>query len=464
MWLASTTTPVFILDDRRRVLFFNKGCEQLTGWEAGDVIGQVCDFVSEPDLAQVESFTGALCPPPEVFQGQEQSLPTFLQDRSGNKTSHLIRFFPLTNEDGRVERVLGTFSRIPEPISSHPNLDRELHAELAALRADLWQHYDISSVVGRSRSFHRLMEQVRLACCHRSSLHLSGEAGTGKEHLARLVHYQSDARRKAFVPLECRRLTRDEIKLAVRGVLRDARDEQTTRLSPGTLFLKNVDYLPDSVQDLLLEEASTAFGSEPHRAEDPTHSSASVALRLMSSSEIDLESAVSQDRLNLDVFYLLTSQTIMVPSLRQRPEDVMLLAQHFLESLNRDRETQVTGFADDVTKAFRKYTWPGNQDELKVVVTQARESCERSTITLGDLPFRFRSGQDAQRVGPTQPVEIIPLEDRLAAVEREHIELALQQSGDNKSQAADSLGITRARLYRRMQILGIVDSKSEHNS
>jgi len=459
MWLSSTTTPVFVLDDRRRVLFFNVGCEQLTGWSAGDVIGQICDFVSEPDPAQVESLTGALCPPPEVFQGAEQSLPTFLQDRSGNKTSHLIRFFPLTNEVGRVERVLGTFSPIPEPSSSRPHLDRDLHSELAALRADLWQRYDISSVVGSSRSFHRLMEQVRLACRHTSSLHLLGEAGTGKEHLARLVHYQSDARRQAFVPLDCRRLTREEIKSAVRGVLRDARDEQATRLSPGTLYLKNVDHLPDSVQDLLLEEASTAFGTELHRAEDTTLSSASVTLRLMSSSETNLDSAVSQDRLNIDVFYLLTSQTIAVPSLHQRPEDVLRLAQHFLESLNRDRETQVTGFADDVAKAFRKYTWPGNQDELKMVVSQARKACERSTITLGDLPFRFRAGQDARRVGPTPPVEIIPLEDRLAAVEREHIELALGQAGDNKSQAAELLGITRPRLYRRMEQLGMSNSK-----
>ncbi|MEZ6051467.1 MAG: sigma 54-interacting transcriptional regulator [Planctomycetaceae bacterium] len=458
MWLSSTTTPVFILDDRRRVLFFNKGCEQLTGWEAGDVIGQVCDFVSEPDPTQIESLTGTLCPPPEVLQGAEISLPVFLHNRSGNQTSHLIRFFPLKNVEGRVERILGTFSRIPEPVALQPPLGRELHAELAALRADLLHRYAASSVVGCSRGFHRLMEQVRLAGCHNSSLHLFGEAGTGKEHLARLIHYQGPSRRQAFVPLDCRRLTREEIKLAVREVLRDAREGQPTRLSPGTLFLKNVEALPDSVQELLLEEAPTVLVAESHAPDSPSRSTRNISLRLMSSSETDLQAAVDQDRLSHDLYYLLTSQVITVPSLRQLPEDVMLLAQHFLESLNRDQETQVTGFADEVAKAFRKYKWPGNQDELKTVVNKARAACERSLITLADLPLGFRAGQDAQRSGPVQSVELVPLEDRLAAVEREHIELALRQAGDNKSLAAESLGMTRARLYRRMQILGMIDS------
>ncbi len=454
-WLADTTTPVFVLDERRRVLFFNAGCVQLTGWQAGDVIGQVCDFVSEPDSTQIESLTGALCPPPEVYEGHEHSVALFVQSRSGEKLSRLARFVPLMTAEGKVDRVLGTFSTIPAPGTSTGIVDREPHAEIAALRSDLWQRYHVSTVVGCSRSFHRLMQQVQLACRHASSVHFSGEGGTGKEHLARLVHYQGDARRQAFVPLDCRRLTREEIKLAVREVLRDTREQQATRLSPGTLFLKHVDELPDSVQDLLLEEQPSTVGVQTNGA---SKQNPNLALRLMSSSEGDLHAAVDRDKLHADIYCLLTSQQIAVPSLRERPDDILLIAQHCLESLNRDQEQQVTGFADNVVKAFRKYNWPGNQDELKAVVTEARQACDQSTIRLCHLPFRFRAGQEAQMVGPPPPVEIIPLEDRLADVEREHIELALRQAGDNKSQAAASLGITRARLYRRLEQLGLKDS------
>ncbi len=452
MWLTSTTTPVFVLDERRRVLFFNTGCVELTGWEAGDVIGQICDFVSEPDPTQIEALTGALCPPPEVYDGHEHSMAVFVQSRSGQNLSRLVRFLPLTSSDGRVDRVLGTLTNLPTSDNSPSVVDRDLHVQIAALRSDLWHHYDVSSLVGCSRSFHRLLEQVSLAGRHTSSVHLSGEAGTGKEHLARLIHYQGETRRHAFVPLDCRRLTREELKLAVREVLRDATEQQATRLSPGTLFLKHVDELPDSVQELLLDEHPTTCGMQ---STTPSHAKAAPTLRLMSSSDCDLHTAVHQDRLHPDVLFLLTSQHIVVPSLRDRPEDILLIAQHFLESLNRDQERQVTGFADEVAIAFRKYNWPGNQDELKSVITAARTSCDKSAIRLTHLPFRFRAGQDAQAIGPTTPVEIIPLEARLADVEREHIQLALQQAGDNKSQAAASLGITRARLYRRMQSLGI---------
>ena len=159
--------------------------------------------------------------------------------------------------------------------------------------------------------------------------------------------------------------------------------------------------------------------------------------------------------------HLLTAQQINVPSLRDCPDDVPLLAQHFLESLNRDQESQISGFSDDVWKAFRKYSWPGNQDELRAVILEAREHCNQHTIRRDDLPFRFRAGVEAQTVSPPEPTEIMPLEDKLAAVEREHIQQALRQSGDNKSQAAQLLGITRARLYRRMQLLGLVEPEGD---
>ncbi|MCA9074584.1 MAG: sigma 54-interacting transcriptional regulator [Planctomycetaceae bacterium] len=458
MWLSSTMTPVFVLDDRRRVLFFNKGCERLTGWEAGDVIGQACDFVSEPDPTQVESITGTICPPPEVFDGKQQNVAVHVPNRSGDHVPQLVRFFPLLNDEDRVERVLGTFSSIPEPSESDSGADRELHTALAALRSDLQQRYAISTAVGTSRAFHRLMEQVLLASKHTSSVHFVGEPGTRKEHLARLIHYHGDSRRQAFVPLDCQHLTREEIKLAVREALRDAREQQATRLSPGTLFLKHVELLPDSVQELLLEEASSVFGVGPSKVSAHSMGTAPPLLRLMSSSQLNLSDAVTADRFSDELMFLLTAQQISVPALRERPDDILLLAQHFLESLNRDQDKQVTGLAEDVIKAFRKYGWPGNEDEVREVVTDARESCQRSTITLSDLPFQFRAGQDAQAVGPLRPVEISPLEEHLAAIERQHIELALRQAGDNKSQAAASLGITRARLYRRMEILGISDS------
>ena len=114
-WLAESLTPLFVLDARRKVLFFNHGCEALTGWSAGDVIGQVCDYVSEPDYSQVECLTGSLCPPPDVLAGHEQSVPMFLMTRSGEKLTRMTRYIPLVEDGGAVSRILGTIAPLDEP-------------------------------------------------------------------------------------------------------------------------------------------------------------------------------------------------------------------------------------------------------------------------------------------------------------------------------------------------------------
>jgi DNA-binding NtrC family response regulator len=446
MWLAEAATPLFLLDARRKVLFFNHGCEVLTGWSAGDVIGQVCDYVSEPDYSQVEALTGSLCPPPEVFDGREQSVPAFVLTRDGDKLARLTKFIPLKNDDGSVDRVLGVISPIPDPPRPLTNApDRQLHAELAAIRADIRKRYDVTSLVGQSAIFRRILQQITLARQSRVSVHLQGEPGTGREHIARLIHYQSEDRLRAFVPVDCRRLTPDHLRKMLEHVFTEVAQSEIPHLRPGALLLRNVDELSADLQNELVE-----------RMAGPD----SPQLRLMSDSCRPLEEAVAAERMSVECFQLLTTLVVQVPPLRQRMEDLPLLAQDMLERHNRDRDSQVAGFTEPVWAAFRKYNWPGNQDELQQVIREAREACTGKLITAGDLPFRFRTGQEAQRVNPPRPDRLQSLAERLEDVEREHIRQALVLSDQNKSQAAERLGITRPKLYRRMQQLGLISEEN----
>ncbi len=462
-WLLSTTTPLFVVDQRRRVVFFNAGCEQLTGWSADEVVGQVCDFVSHPDHTQVEALTGVLCPPPEAFDGAEPTVPAMVLTRSGDRLSKLVRFFPIRSDDHQADRVLGIVSDIPQPSANVTvPLGHQRHAELSALRSEVFRRYNATTLVGCSSRFRRLMQQVELACRHSGSVHFQGEPGTGKEHLARLIHFQGASRRRAFVPLDAARLTRSELSETVNRVLREARDPDASRLSPGTLYLRHVDRLPDSIQATLVEECGRPlplefWKLEPEGRTGDHTEDASPPLRLLSSSNDGLDAALRADKLSDEFFHLLTAQQIHVPPLRDRPDDIPLLAQHFLESLNRDQEMQMADFAEDVWDAFQKYSWPGNLDELQAVIAEARQRCDQHVIRLPCLPFEFRAGTQAQSLGPSRPVDIVPLEDKLAEVEREHIQQALDASNHNKSQAAQLLGITRARLYRRMENLGLAD-------
>ena len=223
-------------------------------------------------------------------------------------------------------------------------------------------------------------------------------------------------------------------------------------LRPRTLFLSDVDHLPRDLQERLLSEYRSKTASVPRPMPLP---------RLMSSSTEPLPDAVGDERLLSDFFFLLTTLTIEVPSLRERGDDLIPLAQAFLESQNRGSDRQIGGFADAVWPQLREYAWPGNLDELALVVQEARERCTAPVIGVADLPLRFRAGLEAQSLAlPQRALDeppIPPLEEHLAAIERDLIRRALLKAKRNKTLAAKLLGIPRPVLYRRMEALEMSD-------
>jgi DNA-binding NtrC family response regulator len=376
------------------------------------------------------------------------NVPANFVHRDGETLSRLLRFVPLKDAAGNVDSILGVVTLLERPSrAAHASSAQQLHAELAALRISLRQRFGIRNFVGRDRSMIRVFEQIRLARQSDVSVFLHGEQGTGKEHVARLIHYEGETRARSFVPLDCRRLPATQLKETLQRLLH--RDPEAASaipaFQPGTLYLAEVDQLPRDLQG----EIAESFAAAPPDGRP--------ALRLMSSSSVDLQQAVDEDRLLADLYYRLTSLTIELPPLRGRADDLQPLAQHFLERLNLGSDRQVSGVDEQIWEQFREYNWPGNLDELAAVVEEARAACSGSLVRANDLPFRFRTGLDAQSVGPVLAPKPVPLEPLLAKVETEQIELALQQSRHNKSKAAELLGITRARLYRRMEQLGISD-------
>ncbi len=452
-WLNTDATPVFLLSAARKVVFFNSGCERLTGWFSDEVVGQACDYNSNADPATVESLANSLCPPPEVFDGQPARVPAYFAHRDGSTVARLLRFFPLKDDAGRVESVLGLVTPIEQPAKlATESPARQLHAELAALRLSLRQKFGVNTIVCQSATMLRVLQQITLARSTTGAVHLQGERGTGKEHIARLIHYESERRGHSFVPLECAKLPALQLKQTLQRLLKSDRDDTppSGSLQPGTLYLADVDHLPRDLQAIVV-----ATFRPPGNTQNPV-------LRLMSSSTSDLRQAVDDDRLMHELFYLLTPLQIELPPLRHRADDLLPLAQSFLEQSNRGSEKQLAGFDDDVTARFQEYNWPGNVDELIAVVEESWAACDTSTIRISDLPFRFNMGFDAQAVGPVIRPKPRPLEPFLLEVEKQQIQAALQACRNNKTKAAKLLGITRPKLYRRMQVLGIEDLESDH--
>jgi DNA-binding NtrC family response regulator len=451
-WVARSSVPVFIIEAGNSLAYFNEGCEKLTGWTAGEVLGKVCHFASTAITSSVEAVTNNLCPPPEVWAGQEVQLPVYFTPKHGASTPRLIHFFPLRaskdKDRDKVVAVMGVVVLVrtpgpPAPVS--PVL--QLHAELAALRSTLRTRFGEETLVTRSPAMVKVLNQVELAITSPVHVSLIGEPGTGKEHLARLIHYAGPKKDGWFVPLDCAKLDSSElervlgrlIEVQISGVAPGVRPQ------PATVYLASIERLPRDLQEKLVAALKV------------THKGERSGLRILSSGPRSFTDAVAGGTLRDDLESLLGTLTIHLPPLRDRQADLQLLAQHFLGEQNRQHEKQLSGFAPDIWPSFQRHAWPGNLDELQRVIQEAHAVAADKQLKLSDLPFRFRTALEAQDSPPPLTPSHVPLDEMLLRVETNAIQLALERGKFNKSKAAEILGINRARLYRRMEQLGIED-------
>jgi len=441
VWLKDTDLALFVLNAQRRLVFFNHGSERLTGWSAPDLLGQKCDYVSEADPQSTAALLAALAAAPEVWSGTLDQVPVNIPRRSDPPLPRIVYYFPLASADQEVQAILGIIAPVPEtPVPTPARGPQRLHAELAVLRQAVRRRYGDGSLIGRSPSILRAFEQVRLAQSSLAPVLFVGEPGSGKQHLARVLHYQSGAGKKAFVPLDCRMSSVD----LEQTLSRIREDQQADALRAGAIFFHHINAAPADLQRDLVE-----WIEDQRQEANP--------VRVLAGSDRPLGPLVDNDQFSRELYFALTSLVIELPPLRERMEDLEPLTQHFLEELNRESATQLSGLADDVWRQFRRYNWPGNVGELRQVIAESREACPGPLIKSEHLPFRFRTGVTAQSMEPPQRPKTVPLDQLLEQVEREAIERALVECNGNKARAAELLGITRPRLYRRMELLGIVD-------
>lgn len=428
-------------------MLFNAGCERLTGWTADEVLGATCEYDTSSAAGTVARLCGSLCPPPEAFAGNTAHVPAAITTRNGSSLSRMLHFHPILEEDESLAFIFGTIREIDsKPTAHRVPVSQQLHAELSALRSAVRSRYGSDTLLGQSAVMQRVLAQFVVARDADAPVLLVGENGTGKEHLARAIHNDGPRRLNAFVPIECADLAPRDLRRTLRELfdtLADTDASASPALRPGTLYLKDADALQPDAQELILAEIPQA------------------ELRLLAGSANKTTAKENADTFSTEFRLHISTLRIDLPALRNRTDDFPLLAQAFLERLNRGSERQVVGFADAVWEQLREYRWPGNLDELDAVIHEARAAAEGDMIEVSDLPFRFRTGLDAQTVGPPIEPNDEPLDDYLARLEAERIQEVLQQTKQNKAKAAKLLGLTRPKLYRRMESLGISEIDDE---
>jgi DNA-binding NtrC family response regulator len=278
---------------------------------------------------------------------------------------------------------------------------------------------------------------MEIARGSKAAVHLVGEPGVGKEHVARLIHHDPGNHSQRFVPIRCATATHFELHRTLNRL-----GELDESQLPGTVYLDRIDLFPGDLQPQLLSLMSRG------------------TIRWISSSLGGLED-LPEERLRPELRSKLTLLCISIPPLRERSADLLLLAQQLLEETNTPAGRQLEGFTPAVERILLQYRWPGNVDELAQVLYRAAQRCTPPLIDSPDLPYEFLAGQGGQAMRPAGGV--IGLEVQLARFESELIAEALSRARGNKSLAAEQLGIPRARLYRRMTALGLSDSTEEES-
>ncbi|MDX3808880.1 sigma-54-dependent transcriptional regulator [Bosea thiooxidans] len=321
------------------------------------------------------------------------------------------------------------------------------------LRSELEGRHSFDTLIGNSASFRHVIEQVTEVCETRATVMLNGESGTGKELVARAIHFNSPRRARPFIAVNCaaipETLLESELFGHVKGAFTGAVANRVGRFAAadgGTLFLDEIGDMPLAIQAKLLRVVQ-------ERSFEPVGASRSqtVDVRLIAATHKDMRQAVAENRFREDLFYRLNVFPIRLPALRERSEDIPLLAAHFLATLSETVGKPVSGFSPAALSAMSAHSWPGNIRELHNCVERALIVAKNPVIDVQDLPRDLFEGQ-RRSGGDALPRD---LDAELERIERDFILEALRRSNGVQVKAARMLGIAERSLWHRIKKLGI---------
>ncbi len=330
--------------------------------------------------------------------------------------------------------------------------NRELRRQLSEASAG-------PEILGRSAAIEELRFIIATVAPTEATVLICGESGTGKELVARALHQASERASRPLVTVNCAALAENLLESELFGHEKGAftgadrrREGRFVQADGGTLFLDEIGEMPLSLQAKLLRALQQ--GEVQRVGSDKP---LTVDVRVIAATNRNLPEEVAARRFREDLYFRLNVISIDVPPLRARSDDIPLLAAHFLQRYAERNRKSIKGFSPQALDAMLRYDWPGNVRELENAVERATILCSGDLITLRELPVSVARAADAP-LSAAQPAESgdgslagLKLDD----VERRAIEETLRQTGDNKSEAARRLGITRATLHNKLRKYGL---------
>ncbi len=416
---------VMIIDRDFWIVGFNEAAARLTGYRKEEALKARCFEVCAGRYCKEDCDVTALFTtgrPCEEFE-------TTLRTKDGQMRIVRIHTVALRDRTGAITGAL----RLLRDVTELRELERQLR-----------ERERFGHLIGKSRAMQQVYRLIELLKDSTATVLIQGETGTGKELVAEAIHFHSPRAEGPLIKVNCaalpESLVEDEVFGHVRGAFTDAVSDKPGRIelaNGGTLFLDEVGDLGPSVQAKLLRVLETG---EFERLGDPR--TRRVQVRIIAATNKDLRAAVAERRFREDLFFRLNVVPIYLPPLRERMEDLPLLAAHFLERIRRETGRDLR-LGHDALRAMLRYRWPGNVRELKNALEYAAIVCEGTTIHATDLPPHIGESSSEPRV----PAEITSEPVRLRA--------ALEACNWEIKRCADLLGIDRSTLWRKMKRYGI---------
>jgi len=320
--------------------------------------------------------------------------------------------------------------------------------ELENLRRRLDQKFGLSQIIGQSKQMKDVFAKIQRAASVDSTVLILGESGTGKELVAQALHHNSPRKKGPFVAVNCaavpETLVESELFGHVRGAFTGATDRRVGRFEQadgGTLFIDEIGDFELGLQAKLLRVLETFTITPVGGQEDKK-----VDVRVLAATSRDINRMAQEGRFREDLFYRLNVVAIQLPALRERPDDIPILIEHFLKEISEQKHTPARRIDSGVLRRLLSYRWPGNVRELRNTLESMMVLAEGDILTEHDLPDRVAAGS-----GRTVTHTALPVGMTMEQLEKLAITKALEQSGGKRTKAAENLGISVRTLQRKLR-------------
>lgn len=435
--LRSLSEAVCAVDSHGRVRCLNRQAQRLTGLSAQDVLGAPLEKVFPADAGELHSVIAGVMESGKMIHGTR----THLVNGYGQNIPVIANTSPILDKSGTVSGVV---------VILQDNRDIEL------LRRELRHEHTFGDIVTKDDRIRRILELLPNLAESDTTILILGPTGTGKELLARAIHSASPRRDGPFVAINCGALPdtllESELFGYKKGAFTDAKQDKQGRFAlaeGGTLLLDEIGDVSAAMQVKLLRVLQ-------ERTYEPLGGTGSIKanVRIMASTNRDLQKMVEAKEFRADLYYRLNVIELSLPPLYDRPGDIPLLLEHFMEVLNVEKDRGVKRISHTAMSCLMRYSYPGNVRELRNILEHAYILCPDDEIRDDCLPPRVL-GFAASSGPESAPMAAVPLRRMPTEAQRQMIRSTLYAHNGHRKKTADALGIDKSTLWRKMKKFGI---------